>query len=238
MEDRGMNSLRLTIIAMVIAALGIFAWSQYSARVEAENKLGFDASRILSEHFARAAAVKVATLSGEVIARGEDEGFLGIVPSKQRTRTPYSVDYFVDVSRLGPSSYRWNAESRILTIDIVDVTTGKPNVDESRAVSQQEGLFISRRASLDMARQASARAVAASNRTARKPDHMNRARANARAVITRIAEGPLAAAGLEDVRVAVSFPWERKAPAGLSGETMDGSRPIEDVLAERKAKAQ
>lgn len=235
METGGMSRRTIIVVAVIIAAvLGAFAWSQYSAREEAERTLGLDASRVLSEHFSRAAAVKVATLSGDVIARGEDEGFLGIVPSEQRTRTPYTVDYFVDIARMGPRSYRWDEASRTITIDIPDVTTGKPNIDETQARSQQKGIFISRRAALELSRQASQRAAAASNQTARKAEHMDKARANAREVISRMATGPLAAAGLDDVRVAVRFPWEPKASTNSSSEQWDRSRRAEDVLRERQ----
>ena len=71
---------------------------------------------------------------------------------------------------------------------------------------------------------------------ARRPEHLNKARENARAVLTRMASGPLAAAGIDDVRVAVSFPWEPKSATG-NGEQMDRSRRIEDVLQERENQA-
>ena len=223
----------LILVALLVAAVAVFAWWQYSARVEAERTLGLDASRVLSEHFSRAAAVKVATLNGEVIAGGEDKGFMGMLPSERTTKTPYSVDYFVDLSRMGPRSYRWEEATRTLTIDIPDVAAGKPNIDEAQATSQQKGLFISRRAALELARETSRRASAASVKAAAKPEHMGRARENARTVVATMAAGPLAAAGLDDVRVAVSFPWEPKG-RGLPTEQMDRSRRVEEVLGERK----
>jgi hypothetical protein len=223
----------LVALAAIVAALAVYAWSQYSARMEAERTLGLNAARVLSEHFSKAAALKVATLSGRVVAQGEDKGFLGLVPTEQRTATPFTVDYFVDLSRLGPSAYRWDPETRTMTIDIPDVTVGKPNIDEARARSEQEGLFISRRAALALAREASARATAASRTAAAKPEHLDRARANARTVVANLAAAPLAAAGLEDVRVAVSFPWEPKAGSADPAQ-MDRSRRIEEVLNDSK----
>jgi hypothetical protein len=229
-----MRKSLLIAAAVILAAAALFAWSQHRARVEAERTLGLDAARVLSEHFSRASALKVATLSGRVTAQGDDKGFLGLVPSEQRTTMPYTVDYFVDLSRLGPDSYRWDPQTRTMTIDIPDVTIAKPNIDAAQARSRQEGLFISRRAGLELAREASARAAAASRKSAQKPEHVARARANARNAVANLAAAPLAAAGLEDVRVAVSFPWEPKARAADPSQ-MDRSRRIEDVLNDAKS---
>jgi hypothetical protein len=229
-----MNKSNRIVLLLALAALGFFAWTQYAARREAENKLGLAASRIVSVHFSDRADLKVGNVSGEVTARGTDKGFMGILSSETTAVLPYSVDYFMDLSALGARSYRWDKETRTLTIDAPDVTPGTPNIDEAKARVQQKGVFISRRASLDLARQVSQRAEAQSAQEAQKPEHMNKARENARAVLTRMAEGPLAAAGIEGVRVAVSFPWEPKS-AGSDGEQMDRSRRVEDVLEERNA---
>lgn len=218
----------LLVLAAALAALAFYAWSQREARVEAERQIGLDASRVLAEHFSRRGDIRVATLSGKVIARAEDEGFLGVVPSEQTTTLPFTVDYFIDASRMGQNSYRWDEETKTLTIDIPDVKVAKPNIDETAGRTEQEGVYISRRASLDLARQTSQRAAARSVKAAQRPENLNRARENARAVVRRMAEGPLAAAGLDDVRVAVSFPWEPKQPSDR--ERWDESRRVEDVL--------
>ena len=232
--DARLRRYRFALPALLIAALlGYFAWSQYSARVEAERTLGLAASRIVSAHFSNAAAVKVGTVQGQVLARGEDKGFLGLIPSEQTMKMPYSVDYFIDLSKLGPRSYRWSARSRTLTVDVPDVAPGAPNVDEAKSESQQRGWFISRGAALNLARVASQRAAAQSRVEAAKPEHLNAARENARKVVAEMAAGPLRAAGLDDVRVAVTFPWEPKG-GGRPVEQWDVSRSVEDVLKERE----
>lgn len=218
----------LALVAAALATLAIYAWSQHRAREEAERRLGLDATRVLAEHFSKRGDIRVARLSGQVIARGEDEGFLGIVPSEQTTRVPFTVDYFVDASSMGAQSYRWDEETRTLTIDIPDVRPAKPNIDEAAGNTEQKGVYISRRASLDLAREISQRAAARSAQAAQRPDNMDKARANARAVVARMAQGSLAAVGMDDVRIAVSFPWEPKQPS--DGEQWDVSRRMEDVL--------
>lgn len=234
MEHGRVKKNVLILVLALVALVGFVAWSQYSARMEAERTLGLDASRVVAEHFSKAAAVKVGTLTGKTVAKGTNEGFLGLVKSEQTTTIPFTVDYFVDVTRVDQSSYRWNPETKTLTVDIPDVTVAKPNIDETAARSKQSGLYISRQASMDLAKQTSRRAAARSQQAAQKPENMQKARENAKAVVARMAQGPLAAAGLGEVRVEVSFPWERKN-ADAPTQQWDQSRRMEDVLEERKA---
>lgn len=223
----------LWVILAVLAAIALFAWWQRAERLEAERRLGLDASRVVSESFSNAAEVKVGTLSGTIVARGEDRGFLGLVPSEQTTQLPFSVDYFVDLDRIGQSDYRWDEETKTLTVAIPDVTVGKPNIDETAANSRQKGVYISRRASEELARQTSRFANARSMRAARDPKRLEQARANAKTVVGRMAQAPLQAAGLGEVNVAVKFPWETGDQA--AAERWDQSRRPEEVLKERAA---
>ena len=235
MEHGRVKKPIIVLLLAVVALLGVFAWAQHRARIEAERTLGLEASRVVAEQFSKAAAVKVGTLSGRTVARAENDGFMGMIKSEQTTTIPFTVDYFVDVSRLGARSYRWDAKTRTLTVDIPDVTVAAPNIDETAARSAQSGLYISRSASLDLAKQTSQRAAARSKQAAQKPENLERARANARAVVERLAEGPLSAAGLGEVQVAVRFPWEPRSGPGEPAEYLDQSRRMEDVLKERQA---
>ena len=222
----------LAIVGLLVAAALFAGWQKWQ-RDEAERRLGLEASRVVSESFSNAAEVKVGTLSGRIVAKGEDRGFLGVVPSEQTTSLPFSVDYFVDLDRIGEGDYRWDEETRTLTVSIPDVTVGKPNIDETAASSRQKGIYISRRASQELARQTSRYANARSMAAARQARRLDQARANARAVVARMAKAPLEAAGLGEVQVTVRYPWENAEGSG-SSERLDASRRIEDVLKERQ----
>lgn len=234
MESGRVKKSVIILMLVAVALLGLFAWTQYFARIEAEERLGLDASRVVAEHFSNAAALKVGTLNGKTVARAQDDGFMGIVKSEQTTSIPFTVDYFVNLSRLGEQSYDWDPENRTLTVAIPDVTVAEPNIDETAARSAQSGLYISRRASMDLARETSQRAAARSKQAAQKPENLDKARANARAVVGRMAQGPLSAAGLGDVQVVVRFPWEPKAGSEQPVQRWDQSRRPEEVLKERQ----
>ncbi|MFN3389094.1 MAG: DUF4230 domain-containing protein [Allosphingosinicella sp.] len=228
-----MRKTPLILLAVALAAIALFAWWQRSERLEAERRLGLDASRVVSESFSNAAEVKVGTLSGRIVAKGEDRGFLGLVPSEQTTQLPFSVDYFVDLDSIGQGDYRWDEATKTLSVAIPDVTVGRPNIDETAAQSRQKGIYISRSASQELARQTSRFANARAMRAAREPERLEQARANARTVVARMAQAPLQAAGLGEVQVAVRFPWET-GDAGAA-ERWDQSRRPEEVLEERRA---
>jgi hypothetical protein len=224
---------QLLILLALVAAVLLFAWWQHAQRQEAERRLGLDASRIVSESFSNAAELKVGTLNGKVVARGEDRGFLGVVPSEQTTAIPFSVDYFVDLNGIGREDYRWDQATRTLSVSIPDVTVARPNIDETAAASRQKGIYISRRAAQELARQTSSFAAARTEQAARAPKRLDQARANARQVVAKMAQGPLQAAGLGEVKVVVKFPWEAGDKAA-AGERWDQSRRPEEVLEERQ----
>ncbi|HZG07840.1 MAG TPA: DUF4230 domain-containing protein [Allosphingosinicella sp.] len=221
------------LVAVVLGVLALFAWWQRSERMEAERRLGLDASRVVAESFSNAAQVKVGTLSGRIVSRGEDRGFLGVVPSEQTSALPFSVDYFIDLNRIGQGDYRWDEATKTLNVAIPDVTVSKPNIDETAASSRQKGVYISRRAAQELAQQTSRHASARSMQAAREPQRLDQARANARTVVSRMAQPPLQAAGLGEVKVVVKFPWET-GDKSTAGERWDQSRRPEEVLEERR----
>lgn len=230
-KQRGRKGLALLLlVALVLAAAALFSWQQSRARAEAERQLGLEASRVISEIFSTQAALKVATLSGKVAVRSEDPGMFDWLRSTQNFQAPYAVDYFVDMRKIGRDAYNWDAATRTVTVDVPDVTPAAPNVDETKAIITQDGLIITRRASRELARQASQRATWRAAETGKKDEHMNRARQHARSVIGQLTTAPLQAAGLGEVRVTVRFPWE---PRASDGQRWDVSRSIEDVLDER-----
>ena len=174
-------------------------------------------------------ALKVGTVSGDVLTSSNSAAMFGTLPVVQRTRAPYSVDYFVDLSRLSVSSYRWNAKARTMSVDVPDVTMAPPNVDTAHAQVTQQGLFIPRAAGIAMQRQAAERAVAVARRTADEPRFRDQARANARRAIAQAVQTPLQAAGLGNVRVAVRFP-DDPHPENIDRETWDESTPLAELL--------
>jgi hypothetical protein len=197
------------IVLLLLAALAGSWWWTGRRAAQAERQLGLDAARTLSESFAKARSLKVATLSGEVLATGSDPGFMGLLPSSQTVKYPYAVDYHVELGTLDRAAWRWDAATRTMTVRLPDVAPAKPNIDAARAsYVGTTGPFMSRGAAQRLGTQVAGRASLRAAESARKPEHLDRARRSAREAVAGLVEAPLAAAGLGEVKVVVSFPWE------------------------------
>ena len=214
---------------VILAAFGWMFWQRHQSRMEARS-VGIDVSRTITASFASVNALKVGTVSGDVLSSSTTATFFGMMPVVQRNRAPYSVDYFVDLSKLSAANYRWNSRARTMSIDVPDVTIAAPNIDGARAAIVQQGLYISRGAGIELQQQAIERATAAARKTAQDPKYLTQARANARAAIAQLATAPLKSAGLRDVRVAVRFPIETK-PDTIAQQAWDESTPVAEILA-------
>jgi hypothetical protein len=226
--------VRLLIAAAalaVIVAAGVWLWDRYAERavVTAPPEGGAPVTQIVTARLAGASALKVAELSGTVQATASDIRGLGLLRSDQVIKMPYSVAYHVDVSRIGDGALEWNAETRTLIVDAPDVTVDAPNTDEGRrSLVRTTGLFVTRAAAEELSRRTSIRAGAAADKEARSPERMAQAREQARGALARLLAAPLAAAGMGDARVVVTFPPERFS---RTRERWDVTRPVSEVLA-------
>jgi hypothetical protein len=231
------GKLRQVLVWLALAAfgiLGLYAWSATNRASEAEANVPSEAGRILSAKFAKSSALQVFKLTGQSVVAASDPGWFGWLPSSQRMRVPFTVDYIVDLSRVGPANYRWDAKARTMLVEIPDVRIAPPNVDESRAeASTASGLWVSRQASGRLRQQLSSTAGTTASTFASKPENMEKARDNARSEIEKLVRGPLAAAGLGNVPVVVKFVFERQ---GLSAERWDESTPLDAILGGRTAR--
>ncbi|TPG21098.1 DUF4230 domain-containing protein [Sphingomonas koreensis] len=220
------------MIAVVLIALAV-AWALYEQQQrvkDAEREAGLASSRVLSAVFTTTSDLKVATLSGEVLAQAHGCSLRCWVPNGQETRAPYSVEYFVHLKGLPASAFRWDAKDRILAVDVPEVQVAAPNIDMSKARTKQSGTWISRDSGIAMQKQAAGYLSTAADTKAKSPENLEKARESARVAIGRFVEAPFAAAGLADVKVMVRLPGDAK-PTGMSDEQWDTSRSIADVLA-------
>ncbi len=217
----------------VIALLAFLAWRGQTRAADAEANLPYETAKVLTATLARSPALRVSTLSGHLAVTAADPGFGGLLQSTQKRVMPYTVDYFVDLARVGRASYRWNGAARTMIVELPDVTVAEPNIDEARAKgSAPSGIFVSRGAADRLHRQISARAGAVASAEAVKPENLARARENARQAVRHLTQAPLRAAGLGAVSVSVRFPFER---SGAIGEQWDESTPLDTILGVGKA---
>lgn len=231
--------LRGVLIAAGIAVIAAAAWLSWDRYAETRLQTlpedgGAPVTRIVTARLTGTGTLKVAELSGIVQATASDIRGLGWLRSDQVVKMPYSVGYFVDLSKLAPGDLQWDAQSKTLIVDAPDVTAAPPNTDEGRrTLVETSGIFVTRAAGEALSQRTSVRAAAVAQKEATSPERMAQAREMGRKAVARLLAQPLAAAGLGDVRVVVTFPPERNAP---NRERWDMSKPVEQVLRERAAR--
>ena len=225
-------ALPLIILALVIG--GLLLWQRNSEQRRNEEQLAEAQGivRVLSATFTGKAALKVGEVRGTLDVTSVDPGAVDLLRSAQKAVLPYSVDYSLDLTQLDAEDYRWEPESRTLTIRLPAVRPDAPNVDEgARRVLATQGVFVTRDASVNLQRRASQLATREAGRVAAEPANLARAQASAATVVTKMASAPLEAAGLGPVRVVTVSPTE---VTGKPKENWDVSRSIAEVLAERQ----
>ncbi|WNO55178.1 DUF4230 domain-containing protein [Stakelama saccharophila] len=156
---------------------------------------------------------------------------LGLTASKTLIM-PGSVQYEVDLGKLKQRDVAWDARTNTLSIHLPPIELDGPHV-EPGAIKQygEGGILMSltdAEATLDAANRKAARQELV--RQARAETPMRLARDATRQAVERSFAMPLKAVGL-DATVRATFPDERTAQ---DDERWDVSRPISDVLANRR----
>ncbi|MEO6580685.1 MAG: DUF4230 domain-containing protein [Sphingomicrobium sp.] len=220
---------RNLLIALAIALLILLAWFGWQSRraQQDEYQTSLGLARVLSATFESRDKLEVGRVDGALDVTTVDPGLFRFLRSAQRATLPYSVAYQLDLSQLDPADYRWNAGKRTLRVTIPDVVPTMPNIDETkRRTLATDGMFVTREAFDNLNRRAAVLATRAAAAEARKPEHLNAARANARKAVANLLQTPLSVAGLGDVKVEVAFPFD----AIRSTEHWDVGPSIAEVL--------
>ena len=223
--------IAVAAIAVALAA-GLFVYGRVTDRyveTPAPNG-GPGVSQIVSAKLTGMGKLEVAELTGTVQATASDIRGFGWLRSDQLVKMPYSVGYFVDVSKIGARNLTWDKQSQTLVVDAPDVTVAPPNTDEARrTLVKTTGLFVTRAAGEALARRSSLHAEAVAAHEAQSPERMAQAREHARHAIAALMAKPLAAAGFGKARIVVTFPPDR-----IDDRRWDTTRSIPEVLANQQ----
>ncbi|MFZ3483388.1 DUF4230 domain-containing protein [Sphingomonas sp. 3-13AW] len=233
LKPQFVRAVAVLVAGAALTLAGVLFYQRYTENyVVTEEKDGTAVTRLITARLSGASTLKVAELSGTLQSTATDVRGMGMLKSNQVIKVPFSVDYFVDVSQIGPADLQWSEGSRTLIVDAPDVTVAKPNVDESqRSLVRTQGVFVTREAGENLARRTSQAAQTKAQAEARSPERMAQAREKARAALARLLGAPLQSVGYGDARVLVTFPNERRA---RDNERWDVTAPIDEVLANRR----
>lgn len=225
-------------ILVLILLVATCQWQAAEERRRAEEIATAEGlAQVLTATFAGRTDLKVSNISGTIDVTSVDRG--PIFRSEQRATLPFSVDYYVDLSRVDVDDTRYNAQTRTLTIEVPSVRIAEPNIDLTKGkVGSAEGFWVSRRASADLIRRGLTLTRAQAEKTAAKPENLQRARDEARQRISALLELPLQAAGHDDVTVAVRFPTDKTDDPSYLDASVTYNEAIAEARRRRAAEGQ
>lgn len=229
LKPTGTRWLITLLVVIGVGLLAFLAYDRYRERyVASVDDSGDAVTQLVSARLSGASSLKVASLTGIVQSRATDVRGFGLLRSDQVIKMPYSVDYFVDVSSIGPDQVEWNAKTGTLIVNAPDVTVAAPNIDEAhRTMVQTTGVIVTRAASEALSQRASQNATSKARREAATPARIAQAREQARTALSNLLAAPLASLGHANARVIITFPPERRR---ANGERWDVSRSVEEVV--------
>ena len=223
---------QIVLAAVILVLILLAATYQWRAaeerRRDEEIATAEGIAQVLTATFAGRTDLKVSNISGTIDVTSVDRG--PIFSSEQRATLPFSVDYYVDLSKVDLGDTRYNSQSRTLRIEVPPVRIAEPNIDLTRGkVGTAEGFWVSRRASADLIRRGLTLTRTQAAQTAAKPENIQRAREEARQRIQALLKLPLEAAG-HDVSIAVRFAGE----PGDDPSYLDASVTYNEAIAEAR----
>lgn len=222
---------QIALAAAILVLVLLVATCQWRAaedrRRDEEIATAEGLAQVLTATFAGRTDLKVSNISGTIDVTSVDRG--PIFSSEQRATLPFSVDYYVDLSKVDIGDTRYNPQSRVLTVEVPAVRIAEPNIDLTKGkVGTAEGFWVSRRASSDLIRRGLTLTRTQAAQTAAKPENVERARSEARQRIQALLKLPLEAAGHDDVSIAIRFAGE----PGDDPSYLDASVTYNEAIAE------
>ncbi|ALR22114.1 DUF4230 domain-containing protein [Sphingobium baderi] len=223
----------LALLVLIVGAAMLAGWQRYNRDyVVTVEEDGSAVTKLIAQRFTGTSSLKVSELSGTIQSTARDVRGFGWLKSDQVVKMPFSVDYFIDVSHIGPEDLEWNEKTRTLIVNAPDVKPARPNVDEAaRTLVRTNGLFVTRQAAEELSRRTSVHAQGRAEKEARSPERMAQARDYGRAALGKLLGAPLGAMGYGDARVIVTFPPERP---NIHKDQWDVTTPINEVLANKR----
>lgn len=201
---RGERRLWLLVVALLAASLWL-GWRAYYYQEEGDPV----ASAMLA--FEKQNSLVVFASRFEVVAESEYKQTIGPVTVRsvrQAAIIPASIDYRLDLSGMDAEDFRWDAETQTLNVELPQLQTSRPNLDEARARIFTEGLLNTGGSQQLLSERNSQIAEEKAQAFAKNEEVLALARTAARESIRQNLAVPLQVAGYENARVNVTFARE------------------------------
>ena len=231
-------AIAVVLVIVILAAAG-WQWRATEERKREEAIATAEGlAQVVSTTFEGRTDLKVSNIRGSIDVTSVNRGTL--FNSALDATLPYSVDYFVDLSGLGPANARFDPKTRTLLMDIPDVRSAEPNIDLTKGkVGEAEGILVSRRASANLVNRALKLTRAKADQNARLPENLDRARQEAKTRTAALLQVPLNSAGIDEIKVVVRLAGEpRKDDPSFLDLSATYDEAIEEARKRRAAQGQ
>lgn len=223
-----MFGLTITAAIAVAAVVGYQRFTQdYDVTTGRD---GTVTARVVAATLFGRSDLRVSRLSGTIQGVGRASRLWGWLESTQVVKAPFTVDYFIPLGKLDLDDFRYDADTKVLFVEVPDIGPERANIDlANTTLNDIKGPFVTRGQTMELMRKVSASAGEAAREKATSPENMRRSRAHARDALERLFGGALQAAKL-DARVEVRFPSDPVSATDPS----DRTRSLREVLSDPK----
>lgn len=191
------------IVIVLLAASAWLAWRAFFYEEEGD-PVG---SAMLA--FEKQNSLTVFSSRFEVVAESTDRrGPFGSVETRQAVIVPANVEYRLDLSGMDREDFVWNERTEQLDVVLPTLRISRPNLDEAQQRVFTDGIYVTRDASADLARNNSQQAERKAVAFAKNPEVLGLARQAAKDAVRQNLAIPLQVAGYGDVTVNVRFEGE------------------------------
>ena len=191
------------IVIVLLAASAWLAWRAFFYEEEGD-PVG---SAMLA--FEKQNSLTVFSSRFEVVAESTDRrGPFGSVETRQAVIVPANVEYRLDLSGMDREDFVWNERTEQLDVVLPTLRISRPNLDEAQQRVFTDGIYVTRDASADLARNNSEQAERKAIAYAKNPEVLGLARQAAKDAVRQNLAIPLQVAGYSDVNVNVRFGGE------------------------------
>lgn len=148
----------------------------------------------------------------EVVAESANVTSLGpleLARSRQAAIIPATVEYRLDLADLDRDRFSWDSRAKTLSVVLPPLRISRPNLDEAQSKVFTEGVWVTRKAALNMSRDNSRKAELEAVALARDPQIVALARQAAKEAVAQNLAIPLQVAGYGEAKVTVRFDGEK-----------------------------
>lgn len=198
------STLPWLLFLVALAALAWLAWHVYGPNGR-QDPSGIGAVALEKQN--RLVVLK-ARLSTVTVTT--DKRWFGLLKSVQIAVIPATVDYSLDLSKVGKDRLTWSAKNNTLNVQLPSVQVGRPNLDVERARYFREGTWITGDAQEELYKKNAEAARRQAIDAAGSSAYVTFAQSAAKDAVRQNLAIPLQVAGFGDVKVAVRFDGETK----------------------------